>query len=393
MQYRQLQNQDKLSLLGFGCMRFPRKGPSFDMEEVEKEILYAIEHGVTYFDTAYVYPGSEEALGTVLAKNHCRDQVVIASKLPHYLIKTLDDAKRIFEEECKRLKTDYIDYYLMHMLTDVKTWNRLKSLGLVEWLEDLKKEGRIRRIGFSYHGSTSEFVELLNAYDWEFCQIQYNYLDEHSQAGRAGLKAAADKGLPVIIMEPLRGGKLVSHLPAKAIDAFNHTVPKRSAAEWAFRWLWDQPEVTVVLSGMNSMEMLQENIRVASEVQVNALTEEDMKLYETVKAAIHEKTKVPCTGCAYCMPCPKGVDIPGAFQCYNMSYAEGWFNGAREYIMCSVMRGEPRQVSQCVECGKCEQHCPQHIEIRKELKQVKKRFDSNPVLRPAAAFMKKRYQK
>lgn len=393
MQYRELKNQDKLSILGFGCMRFPKKGPGFNMDEIEREVLYAIEQGVTYFDTAYVYPGSEEALGTVLAKNHCRDKVTIASKLPHYLLKTLDDAKRIFEEECKRLQTDHIDYYLMHMLTDVKTWERLKSIGLLEWLETLRSEGRIRRIGFSYHGSTAEFLDLLNAYDWEFCQIQYNYLDENSQAGRAGLKAAAAKGIPVMIMEPLRGGKLVSHLPSKAMDAFAHTTPKRSPAEWAFRWLWNQPEVSVVLSGMNSMEMLQENIRIASEVEVNALTDEEMKLYETVKAAIREKTKVPCTGCAYCMPCPKGVDIPGSFQCYNMSYAEGFINSMREYVMCSVTRGEPRQVSQCIECGKCEQHCPQHIEIRKELKQVKKRFESNPIYALIAFVMKKRYQK
>ncbi len=384
MQYRELKNQDKLSLLGFGCMRFPKKGTGFDMDEVEREVLYAIEHGVTYFDTAYIYPGSEEALGTVLAKNQCRDKIMIASKLPHFMVRTLEDAKRIFEEECKRLQTDHIDYYLMHMLTDVKTWNRLKSIGLIEWLEDLKKKGRIRRIGFSYHGSTSEFLDLLNAYDWEFCQIQYNYMDETSQAGRAGLKAAAAKGIPVIIMEPLRGGKLANHLPAKAMDAFHHTMPKRSPAEWAFRWLWDQPEVSVVLSGMNSMEMLQENIRVASEVQTNALTDTEQKLYETVKAAIREKTKVPCTGCAYCMPCPKGVDIPGSFQCYNMSYAENFIDGMREYIMCSVMRGEA--------CGKCEQHCPQHIEIRKELKQVKRRFDKNPIYALIAFFMKKRYQ-
>ncbi len=392
MQYRELKNQDHLSLLGFGCMRFPKKGTGFDMNEVEREIMYAIEHGVTYFDTAYIYPGSEEALGTVLAKNHCRDQITIASKLPHYMIKTLDDAKRIFEEECKRLQTDHIDYYLMHMLTDVKTWNRLRSIGLAEWLEDMRKEGRIGRIGFSYHGCTAEFLDLLNAYDWEFCQIQYNYMDENSQAGRKGLKAAAQKGIPVIIMEPLRGGKLVNHLPAKALEAFGHASVKRSPADWALRWLWDQPEVSVVLSGMNSMEMVKENIRIASEVSPDALTDEDKKLYEAVKAAIGEKTKVPCTGCAYCMPCPKGVDIPGSFQCYNMSYAENWISGIREYIMCTVMRGESRMASQCIECGKCEQHCPQHIEVRKQLKQVQKRFDKNLIFRATAAFMRKRYQ-
>lgn len=392
MQYRQTNNQDSLSLLGFGCMRFPRKGTGFDMNETEKEIMYAIEHGVTYFDTAYIYPGSEEALGTILAKNHCRDQVTIASKLPHYLVKTLDDAKRIFEEECKRLQTDHIDYYLMHMLPDIASWNRLKSIGLVEWLEELRSKGSIHRIGFSYHGSAAEFIDLLNAYDWEFCQIQYNYLDENSQAGRAGLMAAAEKGIPVIIMEPLRGGKLVNHLPAKALETFQKASQKRSPAEWAFRWLWDQPEVTVVLSGMNSMEMVQENVRVASEVQIHSLTAEDRKLFTDVTAAINEKMKVPCTGCAYCMPCPKGVDILGAFQCHNISYSEGYFHGFRDYIMITAMRREKRFASQCVECGRCEQHCPQHIEIRKELKQVQKRFDRNPIFRLAAAVMGSRYQ-
>ncbi|WP_312105083.1 aldo/keto reductase, partial [Lachnoclostridium sp.] len=207
MNYRNPNRTDSLSILGFGCLRFPKKGKAIDMEETEREILYAIEHGINYFDTAYIYSGSEEALGTILQKHNCREKVMIATKLPHYLIKKAGDIDRFFDEQLKRLKTDYIDYYLMHMLPDVNIWNRLIDLGILEWLESKKQAGIIKRIGFSYHGNTAAFQELLDAYPWDFCQIQYNYMDEQSQAGVAGLKKAASKNIPVIIMEPLRGGR------------------------------------------------------------------------------------------------------------------------------------------------------------------------------------------
>ncbi len=389
MNYRSGNAKEELSILGFGCMRFKKKGTSIDMEEAEKEILHAIEQGINYFDTAYIYPGSEEALGTILDKNKCRDKVKIATKLPHYLIKKEEDITKYFEIMCKRLKTEYIDYFLMHMLPDVKVWERLISLGILEWIDKMKAEGRIRKIGFSYHGNTQAFQELLEAYDWEFCQIQYNYMDEFSQAGRAGLQKAAAKGIPVIIMEPLRGGRLVNDLPKAAIKLFEENKYKRSPAEWAFRWLWDQPEVTVVLSGMNSMEMLDENIRIASEVTVNAFAKEEFALIEKVKNAINEKIKVPCTGCGYCMPCPFGVDIPGSFRSLNVSYTDGYMNGFREYIMNTTMRVNQSYASLCTECGKCETHCPQEIKIRKELKTVKKRFES-PVFKMVSWYAKRR---
>lgn len=372
MHYRKDRHGEELSILGFGCMRFQRKRGSIDFEEAEREILSAIHQGVNYFDTAYIYPGSEELLGAVLDKNHCRDQVNIATKLPHYLIRKPDDIERFFQEQLRRLKTDHIDYYLMHMLPDVTTWRRLQDLGVDQWLQEKQAAGIIRNVGFSYHGNTNAFQELLDCRDWDFCQIQYNYIDEHTQAGRRGLQHAAEKGIPVIIMEPLRGGRLVNALPPKAQKAFGEFTPRRTPAEWGLRWLWDQPEVTVVLSGMNSLEMVAENCRIASEVEVGELGEPERELYERVKAAINEKIKVGCTGCGYCMPCPKGVDIPGAFRCYNARYTEGFYTGMKEYFMCTTLRGKRSNASQCVKCGRCETHCPQGIHIREELDNVKR---------------------
>lgn len=390
MNYRNNNSTKDLSILGFGCMRFPRKGNGIDLEETEREIMHAIDCGINYFDTAYIYGRSESTLGTILAKNKCREKVMIATKLPHYLIKKSDDIQRYFEEQCKRLQTDYIDYYLMHMLPDVNVWKRLIDLGILDWLKKMKSEGRIKKVGFSYHGNTSSFLELLDAYDWEFCQIQYNYLDEHSQAGRKGLERAAAKNIPVIIMEPLRGGRLANALPKKAVKLFKDANPNRTPAEWALRWLWDQPGVSVVLSGMNSMEMLDENIRIASEVKANEMGEHDFEVFAKVVEAINEKVKVPCTACGYCMPCPKGVDIPGAFRCYNASYIDGFSKGFQEYLMCTTLRKNRSNASLCVECGLCEKHCPQEIAIRKELKNVRKRLE-NPIYKVAKFVIRKRY--
>ena len=273
MNYRTDKYGNKLSILGYGCMRFTQSGGKIDLEKAEKEIMSAYESGVNYYDTAYVYGGSEDALGKILEKNGIRDKVNIATKLPHYLIKKADSMAKYFAEQLRRLCTDHVDYYLMHMLTDVKTWDRLKGLGIIEWLEEKKKSGAIRQVGFSYHGNSDMFCELVDVYDWDFCQIQYNYMDEHSQAGRKGLHYAASKKLPVIIMEPLRGGKLVGLLPEEAKKLMEDYVVKRSPAEWAFRWLWNQPEVTCVLSGMNSLEMVKENVRAASNVQVGEFTD------------------------------------------------------------------------------------------------------------------------
>lgn len=263
MNYRADKYGNQISILGFGCMRFPQKLGKIDMQETEREILTAFQSGINYYDTAYVYPGSEAALGEILDKNGIRNQVYIATKLPHYLIKSAENLDSLFAEQLARLKTDYVDYYLMHMLTDVETWEKLKELGIEQWIADKKEKGIIRQIGFSYHGNSDMFCKLLDAYDWDFCQVQYNYLDEHSQAGRRGVNYAHEKGLPVIIMEPLRGGRLVNRLPDEAKEIFANYPIQHTPAQWAFRWLWNQPEITCVLSGMNSDEMVRDNINTA----------------------------------------------------------------------------------------------------------------------------------
>lgn len=372
MQYRNDKYGKPVSILGYGCMRFSKKGNSIDIDKAEAEVMAAIRQGVNYLDTAYIYPGSEAAVGEILQRNHCRDKVAIATKLPQYLIKSEAALDKYFNEQLARLKTDYIDYYLMHMLTDIAAWEKLKKLGILQWIEKKKSEGKIRNLGFSYHGNTDMFLEILEDYDWDFCQIQYNYMDEHSQAGRKGLQAAAQKGIPIIIMEPLRGGKLVDLLPEKAKKIIADNPRKWTPAEWAFRWLWSQPEVTCVLSGMNSEEMVRENVRIASEVQLHEFSDEDFKMIEEVKAAINKNTKVGCTACAYCMPCPKGIDIPTAFRCYNRMYTENKKSGRLEYLQIVALQKEMSDISNCVECGKCEMHCPQHIEIRKKLKEARK---------------------
>ncbi len=368
MQYRKDRFGNPLPLLGYGCMRFSHKGTGIDYEKAETEILRAIELGVTYFDTAYLYPGSEETLGRVLQSNGVRDDVCIATKLPQYLVRRRSSIDRYFDEELRRLRTDHIDYYLMHMVTDVRQWKNLVDLGIEEWIAQKKASGAIRNIGFSFHGSTELFLEVLEAYDWDFCQIQYNYLDEHTQAGRRGLHAAAKRGIPVVIMEPLRGGKLVASLPAGAREAFAASERPWSPAEWAFRWLWNQPEVTCVLSGMNSLQMVEENCRVASEAKVGELTEADFATLEEVKAAINKSIRVGCTGCGYCMPCPRGVDIPALFRCYNRMYTEGKNEGRSEYWQTVSLRKEKAFARQCVQCGACERRCPQGIAIREQIR-------------------------
>lgn len=369
MQYRMNKAGEPISVLGFGCMRFSRKAGKIDIAKAEKEILRAVEAGINYFDTAYMYPGNEAALGEIVQRNNIREKINIATKLPQYMVKNAGQIEKFFQEELKRLKTDYIDYYLMHMISDYGAWEKLERLGIREWVETKKKEGSIRQIGFSFHGNTEEFIKVLNAYDWDFCMIQYNYVDEHSQAGRKGLMAAHEKGIPVMIMEPLRGGKLVNMLPkeAKALMAANEK--KRSPAEWAFRWLMQQPEVSCVLSGMNSMEMLEENIRIANEVQIGEFDEADNRLMADVKNIINAGIKVNCTACRYCMPCPGNIDIPGTFSSYNTMYTESKAGGRREFLQAVALQKETRK---CINCGKCEAHCPQKLEVRKELAKADK---------------------
>ncbi len=387
---RNEKNGDELSILGFGCMRFPMKGNSIDEPRSIKMIRASIDQGINYFDTAYFYHNgkSESLLGEALTGGY-REKVKLATKLPPFLISKLEGAKKIFQTQCTKLKTNYIDYYLLHMLTDKATFDRMAAIGVMEWLEQLKKEGTIRNIGFSFHGSKTDFEEILKAYPWDFCQIQYNYLDENNQATKSGLMLAGSMGIPVIIMEPLRGGKLVNNLPQQVIKEFKSYDEKRTPAEWALRWIWNHPEVTVILSGMSDEEQIKENIRIASDAKANSLSLEELRVFDRVKAVMLEKTKIPCTACAYCMPCPAGVNIPGCFSAYNDKYLLGDKRIRFKYMQTlGMLSKQPAYASMCKDCGKCEHHCPQKIEIRKQLKTVKKEMEG-VFFKPLVAVVRK----
>ncbi len=368
MNYRKDKYGNELSALGFGCMRFQKKLGRIELEKAEKQILTAIENGVNYFDTAFIYPGSESALGEILHKNNLRDKVYIATKLPPQMMLNIATLDKLFNEQLKRLRTDHIDYYFMHMLASMDAWERLKNLGIEKWIEEKKASGAIRQIGFSYHGNTEGYCKMIDAYDWDFSMIQYNYMDEHTQAGRRGLEYANSKGITVMIMEPLRGGKLVKDLPDEAKQIFAAHSKQYTPAQWAFRWLWNQPEITVVLSGMNSEEMVLDNINTACTANIGELTQADEEMLRQVGRAINANMKVGCTGCGYCMPCPKNIDIRSLFGMYNTFYSGKKGKAKREYIKSTLIKKTSAPATACVGCGKCETHCPQSIEIRNEVK-------------------------
>lgn len=383
-------NGDQLSILGFGCMRFPVKGGGIDEDRTIKMIRNAIDSGINYFDTAYFYHNgkSESLLGYALIGGY-REKVKIATKLPPFMVSNLGGAKKIFATQIRKLKTDYIDYYLLHMLTDKASFDRMVNLGVVEWLEELKSQGAIVNIGFSFHGSKKDFEEIIQAYPWDICQIQYNYLDENNQATKSGLQLAHSLGIPVVVMEPLRGGKLVNNLPAEVIKTFENYDEKRTPAEWALRWIWNHPEVNVVLSGMSDEAQLEENIKIACDAKANSLRLKELEIFESVKKTMLEKTKVPCTSCGYCMPCPYGVDIPGCFASYNDKYLLGLKNNRWQYMQTlGVLSKQPAYASICKDCGKCEINCPQKIQIRKELKIVKKEMEL-PFFKPIVRIARK----
>lgn len=369
MKYRLDKYGNELSVLGFGCMRFKKKLGRIEMADAERQVMAAYNNGVNYFDTAFIYPGSEAAIGEIFEKNKIRDKVYIATKLPPQLMRSTEILDKLLGEQLKRLRTDHVDFFLFHMMADIKVWERLKTIGIEKWIEDKRASGIIRQFGFSYHGKSDMFCKIVDAYDWDMCLIQYNYMDEHTQAGRKGLNHAHEKGIPVMIMEPLRGGRLVNNLPQEAKDIFAKHSVQHTPAQWAFRWLFNQPEVTVVLSGMNSDEMVADNIKTACETQIGELTADDEAMLKNVVSAINSKMKVGCTGCEYCMPCPKNINISDTFSAYNRQSADGSFAGFKEYVKCTA-KYAPACV--CIGCGKCETHCPQGIEIRKELKEAAK---------------------
>ena len=378
MQYRiDKKSGNQLSILGFGCMRFPRNLTQIDFNRSEQLIIKAVRKGINYFDTAYAYGGSEVALGQILVKNNLRNKIFLATKLPYTKCKTYNDFDIFFETQLERLQTDYIDYYLIHNICDAKEWEKLCELGIKRWINEKKESGQIRNIGFSFHGIHDEFLKLLDIYAWDFCQIQYNYININYQAGTAGLKKAVGKGLPVIIMESLLGGKLATGLPKKAVNLFKAANNNLSPAAWALRWLWNQKEVTVVLSGMNSMSQLEENIKTAQDAVPEMLTVTENGTFESVIKIIEATYKVPCTGCNYCMPCPQNVNIPACFTSYNVSYTAGLVSGITLYVTSTGLINAEKNTaaSKCIECGTCERKCPQQIPISKSLKKVTKKME------------------
>ncbi len=392
MLYREMGNTgEKLSILGYGCMRYPQKNGRIDEERTERQIIQAIEQGVNYFDSAYVYHGgrSESILGDVLAKGY-RERVKIATKLPPYLVHSIKDMENILQNQLKKLRTDHVDYYLVHALSDMNGWNRLKRLGIKEFIEKAKNDGKIINFGFSFHGEKNEFKALIDDFSWDFCQIQYNYIDENFQAGKEGLEYAALKGLGVVIMEPLRGGSLVGRMPQEVQKIWETADVKRTPVDWALRWVWNHPAVTVVLSGMNEETHIDENSRIAGDSYPNTLTEAELALYESVKNTYNKLMKVGCTGCAYCMLCPAGVDIPMCFGYYNSKHLFKSRHAGFQYMAFTggVSGGNPSHAALCKDCGKCEKACPQRIPIRSKLKEVSKEMET-PVLKPILWVLRK----
>jgi len=394
MQYREdKKSGNQLSVLGFGCMRLPASRGRIDKEKSKQLIQRAYDCGINYYDTAYLYFGNEETVGAIFEELGIREKICIATKLPQTMCNSKDDFDSFFTEQKKRLRTGYIDYYLMHNISSFAQWEHLRKLGIEEWIASKKTSGEIHRIGFSYHGSSEEFKAMIDAYDWDFVQIQYNYVNIHYQAGMEGLKYAAAKGLSVIIMEPLLGGKLVNGLPAEVVRIMQEAKPESTPASWGLNWLWNQPEVSVILSGMNEMGQLDENLKLADQAVAGMFGAVEDAVIEKAIEAFNAGYKVRCTGCNYCMPCPKNINIPACFTAYNNSYVIGWKTALMQYMNAVGFIGDnPRFASDCVKCGKCESHCPQGIAIREELRRVKRRLEI-PGIKPAGKIVRRMMQK
>ncbi|MCE1254739.1 MAG: aldo/keto reductase [Anaerolineae bacterium] len=354
---------EKISALGFGCMRLPvidGKPEAIDEPLAERMIKHGIDRGINYVDTAYAYHGgmSEPFVGKVL-KGEYRQKVSLATKMPVWFLQTESDFDRLLNEQLQRLQTDHIDFYLMHALSKPR-WDNLKRLNMAEWAEKARADGRIRHLGFSFHDDYPVFQQIIDEYDgWDFCQIQYNYVDVAEQAGTHGLEYAASKGLAVVVMEPLLGGKLADP-PQKVRDMLDSAPLKRSPADWALQWLWDKPEVSLILSGMSNFEQVQENLASAESSGGKQLSAADLELIERVRQKYHEITPVSCTRCRYCMPCPNGVNIPYVFDVFNKAAAfEMWPQMRFRYSQ--ILADD--NASACIDCGACEEVCPQHLPI------------------------------
>ncbi|MEG2786233.1 MAG: aldo/keto reductase [Romboutsia sp.] len=375
MKYRKCgKTNEKLSILGFGCMRFPQLDGKIDVSEATKMVRYAIDNGVNYIDTAYPYHDgeSEIVVGQILKQGY-RDKVKLATKLPSWNINSREDMDKYLDEQLKKLQTEYIDFYLIHAL-DEKLWSNLVKNEVFNFLDDIKRSKKVKHVGFSFHDKYEIFEQIVDSYDWDFTQIQYNYIDEEYQAGTRGLEYAHEKGLGIIVMEPLRGGKLVTNISKDSMSAIDNFKFKKTPAEWAFKFLYNKEEVGVVLSGMSSIEQVIENIKTCDkEGTVNSMTEDESEVLKSLRDNFKSKIKVNCTSCKYCLPCPSGVDIPNCFEALNNA---SMFDDI-EYVknnMYKYIISKESDASRCIECGKCEKVCPQHISIIKQLKETKEVF-------------------
>ncbi|MGX8834635.1 aldo/keto reductase [Amedibacillus sp. YH-ame6] len=366
MEYRVLNEKYKPSLLGFGCMRFPLdQDGKIDEVEAERMLDHAIVNGVNYIDTAFPYHGgdSEPFVGRVL-KKYERSSYYLTTKMPLWNVETLEEAKAMFENQLKRLDVDYVDFYLLHAM-DKEKWEKAKALGVVTYCEELKAQGKIRNLGFSFHDEYEVFEEILTYRTWDFCQIQYNYIDTDIQAGDKGYELTEKMGVPVIIMEPIKGGSL-SFLPEDVACKFTDYAPDKSISSWALRWVGSKPNVKVILSGMSTFAQVEDNLRTFDQFQ--PLHAEEEMLVKEVAKTIKERTMNGCTGCEYCMPCPFGVQIPKNFKLWN-EYSKYRNQPATHKAYFDTMQ-EQERAANCQQCGKCETLCPQQIHIREDLKQM-----------------------
>lgn len=349
-----------------------------DEKKSIEQIRYAVDHGVNYLDTAWPYHnGKSEVIMGKAIKDGYRQKVKIADKLPHWLCRKREDLDFYLDTQLDRLQENVIDYYLVHGV-DGQTWDKIKALGVIDFLNQAKETGKIVNAGFSFHGIRDDFFKIIDDYDWDFCQIQFNILDDQFQAGIEGLEYAVSKDIGVIVMEPLRGGSLAGKLPEDVEKIYRGAKVNRTNVEWALRWIWNHPGVITVLSGMNDISQIDENIKIAEEAEPDSLTREELTVIEKAAESFRIAMKVPCTSCQYCMPCPKNVNIPSAFAYYNHKYLfKQSFMSRMMYLsqMAEIHGRKPMLASQCVECGACTKHCPQSINIPVELKQVTKEFE------------------
>ncbi len=379
MQYRTIpKTGERISALGYGCMRFPTRNGNIDEEKAIALLMKAIQAGVNYLDTAVPYHAgrSEPFLGRALSGG-LRDKVKLATKLPHWNVRSRADMDAALGAQLGNLMTERIDYYLVHNLQG-SSWDRIVPLGITGFLDEAKASGKIRYAGFSFHGMREDFKRIVDAYDWDFCQIQYNFLDTENQAGTEGLEYAAYRGLGVIVMEPLRGGNLAGQVPEKVRAIWSRAEVTRTPAEWALRWIWNRPEVTTVLSGMTYESHLEENLRVVEDALPGSLSEFELSLVEEAAAAYRSLMKAGCTGCQYCMPCPAGVNIPAVFEYYNGSSLFGHrLKTLANYAinLGGVLGAKPSGASLCVRCGKCLKVCPQYLPIPDLLEQARRQFE------------------